>query len=228
MLLAPHQPKNRLYYDGSQHDAYALSASEQVTRIVNVARSICCVHAALRLPFHGCMMRSTALTPQLLHMSAGAADGRAAQSDCTPQHALCGAVGAAVGRQHPREQHARRHRHRQHSRQQPGEPWRRRYGIKALHFGLERGVLYAVPAGHCVSEALSTVELGSCLTSVGCLVVPIAGVPQYGGVDPGDYGRLATPSMTPGAGGESPFMTWGDIAGATAAPCPADQAQSLN
>lgn len=58
-------------------------------------------------------------------------------------------------------------------------------------------------------------------------MVPVGGVPQYGGVDPGDYGRLATPSMTPGAGGESPFMTWGDIAGATAAPCPADQAQSL-
>jgi hypothetical protein len=34
MLLAPHEPKNRLYYDGSQHDAYALSASEQVTHIV--------------------------------------------------------------------------------------------------------------------------------------------------------------------------------------------------
>lgn len=49
MLLAPHQPKNRLYYDGSQHDAYTLSASEQVTHVVNVARSICCVHAALRL-----------------------------------------------------------------------------------------------------------------------------------------------------------------------------------
>lgn len=42
----------------------------------------------------------------------------------------------------------------------------------------------------------------------------VEGVPsQYGGLDPGSYGMLATPSMTPGAGGESPFMTWGDITG---------------
>ena len=37
MLLAPHEPKNRLYYDGSQHDAYALSASEQVIHFVYIA-----------------------------------------------------------------------------------------------------------------------------------------------------------------------------------------------
>lgn len=30
MLLPPHEHKNRLFYDGSQHDSYALSMAEQV------------------------------------------------------------------------------------------------------------------------------------------------------------------------------------------------------
>lgn len=42
-----------------------------------------------------------------------------------------------------------------------------------------------------------------------------AAVPgQHGGGAP--WSVVATPSLTPGADGESPFMTWGDIAGALA------------
>lgn len=42
---------------------------------------------------------------------------------------------------------------------------------------------------------------------------PAAAAGQHGGG--ATWTAVATPSMTPGGDGESPFMTWGDIAGAS-------------
>ncbi len=116
MLISGHEPKNRLFYDSSQHDALALSASERAQLTAGPPKTI--KHRNTR--FH---------TPAVPQSGASTPGGGTPGGTDTDSQA-----GGTPGPD------------------ATGQP-----GLR--------------------------------------------------------YGMLATPSFTPGAGGESPFMTWGDIAG---------------